>query len=79
MTQTEIKEAITRNIVSVVGEDYCAGANLSDMCNDSLDKLYIIMRLEDEFGLHFPDELVYDVNSEGEILFIVQKMLGVKQ
>ncbi len=86
--QTEITALLTDKELADVREILCRemdvkpeqlepGAVLdADLGADSLTKVEIIMALEDKFGVTVPDELAERVETVGDLLEAVAKVLG---
>jgi acyl carrier protein len=47
---------------------------VQDLGADSLDVMEIIMRLEDEFGVHVPDEAIENIVTVGDAEELIKKL-----
>jgi acyl carrier protein len=47
---------------------------VQDLGADSLDVMEIIMRLEDEFGVHVPDEAIENIVTVGDAEKLIKKL-----
>lgn len=58
------------------GEDVClkAGDNFADLGFDSLDRVELVMAIEEKFGITFPDEI--KVDTVDELVAMIEKLRG---
>lgn len=66
----------------VIGHLHCDGADctpiatLDDLGADSLDKVELIMALEEEFGISIHDDQAETISTVGDMVTVVEKSLG---
>ena len=72
-------------LIKLLQEDYDVEIEITDKTRinedfgfDSLDKVEIAMLIEEEFEIHIEDEEVMNINTFGDLLFMVEMALGYK-
>ena len=58
-------------IISKVSDGYCPGANFRDMELDSLDMIYLIMRVESEFKVSLSSDMIEEIKNEDDLIKLI--------
>lgn len=78
MNKQEIREIIDEILIDnlrISKTEICLVSTLKDLGADSLDEVDIILKLEQEFGIHFPDEIMPESLSVGNLYrYIVENI-----
>jgi acyl carrier protein len=79
LTATELASVrrILREELDVAQDQILPGADLTtDLGADSLTRVEIVMRLEEEFSVTLEDDIVEHVKTVGDVYAVVAKVLG---
>lgn len=57
----------------VASSELSAETQISDICTDSLEILELLMYIEDEFKITFPDEIAQELKTLGDISDYMEK------
>ena len=66
---------VMENIV-LEGHEILKDSTWDDMGMDSLDKIELLMDLEDEFGITIPDEVMVYLETFGEVIEYIERQVS---
>lgn len=78
-SREEISDAVDRIVIEHLncdGDDVTPIATLDELGADSLDKVELIMALEEEFGVHISDERAEEIVTIGDMVKVVVEVSG---
>ncbi len=74
-----VREIIAEQLLVEVDEVTDEASFVEDLGADSLDTVELIMEFEDEFGVEIPDEDAEKVQTVGEAINYIEKMVQEKE
>ncbi len=74
-----VREIIAEQLLVDVDEVTDEASFVEDLGADSLDTVELIMEFEDEFGVEIPDEDAEKVQTVGEAITYIEKMVQEKE
>jgi acyl carrier protein len=82
MPEETVEEALTRIVRKVTKKSEAvisSNTTFADLKADSLDRVQILISLEDTYDISLPEEEVARVNTIGEFIELVKKKLSEKE
>lgn len=77
-TTAERVKALIANAADCGVEQVADDKSLSDLGMDSMDRYELTLYIEEEFGIEIPDEDAAPLNTVGEVVALVERMVGAK-
>lgn len=77
-TTAQRVKALIANTADCGIEQVADDKNLSDLGLDSMDRYELTLYIEEAFGIEIPDADSAPLNTVGEVVALVERMVGVK-
>jgi len=81
-----MEDLVTKKILNIVAtqlgkkvEDLTLESTFDDLGADSLDVVEIVLTFEDEFNIELPDDEASDVNTIGDAVALLTKVVNTAQ
>ncbi|MFA6612874.1 MAG: acyl carrier protein [Dehalococcoidales bacterium] len=78
-TIEEKLKQITLKVTRKPDAEFSGQTTFQDLDADSMDKVQILIALEEEFGIEIPDEEIATIETMGEFVEYIQAKLSVKE
>ena len=78
-TIEEKLKQITLKVTRKPDAEFYGQTTFQDLDADSMDKVQILIALEEEFGIEIPDEEIATIETMGEFVEYIQAKLSVKE
>ncbi len=76
--EEKLKE-ITLRVTRMPDAEFSGGTTFDDLEADSMDKVQILIALEEEFGIEIPDEEIISIETMGEFVEYILKKIAEKE